>query len=157
MADATDTATVRTALFKRYLVMLAPAAILFGGWAACRQAGLAPVLGKGLTELLGQLSFIGAIVLAVAAPLLYRARFVRSVAGRKSVAEGEFLAFQRALLSLALLAPYAAAVAYVTGASNFHFGGAFLAALYAAYYYFPSQRRVSQEMRLFRVTADGEA
>ena len=154
MADATDTATVRNALFKRYLIMLVPAAILFGAWAVCRQAGLAPAAGKAITDVLGPAAFISAIVLAVAAPLLYRARFVKGVAGQQSVDADAFLAFQRSLLSLALLAPYAAFAAYVAGVSNFHFGGAFLAALYAAYYYFPSEKRVSHEMRLFRVTAD---
>ena len=58
--------------------------ILFGGWAVLSSGRSRPgLLGKTLTEILGQISFIGAIVLAVAVPLLYRARFVKSVAGQQ--------------------------------------------------------------------------
>lgn len=155
MANASE--TIRSALFRRYLTMLAPAAVILAGWAACRQAGLAPILDKTVLDVVGPGTFIAAIVMAAAAPLLCRVRFVKSVSGQQSVDLDAFLSFEKTMLSLALLATYAAAGAYVAGVSNFHFGGAFLAALYAAYYYFPSHKRVTQEMRLFRVTMNGDA
>lgn len=144
-------ADLRKTLSRRYLVMLAPAAGIFGIWAACRMAGLVHPLDQRYTEVIGPAIFITAIVLAVALPLLYRVRFVKSVAGRDSVDADTFIPFQTNLMSLAMLSPYAAALGYMAGVSNFHFSGAFLAGLYAAYYYFPSQKRVAQEMRLFRV------
>ncbi|QGY38656.1 hypothetical protein GM415_00375 [Pseudodesulfovibrio cashew] len=155
MADAQAIDAVRKTLFRRYLLMLTPAAILFAAWAACRQAGLVPASDKALTDLVGPAAFIAAIVLAVAAPLLYRIRFVKRVEGSPHVEAETFTAFQLSLTSLALLAPYAAAAGYMAGVSTFHFSGAFLAALYGAYYYFPSQKRVAQEMRLFRVPTAG--
>lgn len=151
MADVLSPADLRKTLFRRYLVMLVPAAALFGIWAACRMAGLVHPLDQRYTQVIGPAIFIAAIVLAVALPLLYRVRFVKSVSGRENVATDEFLPFQTNLMSLALLASYAAAAGYMAGVSTFHFSGAFLAGLYAAYYYFPSQKRMAQEMRLFRV------
>nr|WP_321513685.1 hypothetical protein [uncultured Pseudodesulfovibrio sp.] len=154
MAHAPDCTPLRNILFRRYLQMLAPATVLFGGWAACRQAGLAPQMPDGTTAVVGPITFIAAIALAVALPLLYRIRFVRSVEGQKSVESAPFITFQLNLMTIALIAPFAAAAGYIAGVANFHFAGAFLASLYAAYYYFPSKKRMTQEMRLFRVIAD---
>jgi len=154
MADAPDCTPLRKDLFRRYLLMLVPALVIFGGWAVCRQAGLTPQMPNGTAAIIGPIVFIAAIALAVALPLLYRVRFVRKVEGSMNVGSAPFLAFQLNLITIALAAPFAAAIGYIAGVTNFHFAGAFLASLYAVYYYFPSQKRIAQEMRLFRVTAD---
>lgn len=154
MADAPTIDSTRKPLLRRYLTTLAPAVALLLAWAACRQAGLVHPLDAGYNAVIGPAVFIAAIVLAVALPLLYRVRFVKSVEGSTGVDAETFLSFQLNLMTLALCASYAAAVGYVAGVANFHFGGAFLAGLYGAYYYFPSQKRVAQEMRLFRVNRE---
>ena len=154
MADTMNSDTIRKILLRRYLIMLTPAAFLFGVWAALRQAGVVHPMDPQYTGVIGPAIFIAAIILAVALPLLYRIQFVRTVKGSQSVDPDLFLPFQQGLMSLALLASYTAAAGYMAGVSTFHFSGAFLASLYGAYYYFPSGRRVAQEMRLFRVNRD---
>ena len=151
MVDAVTPETVRKALLRRYLTIIAPSTALFATWAVCRQAGVVHPLSPQYTDLIGPTVFITAIVLAVALPLLYRIRFVKAVEGSRSVDAEAFVPFQLNLMTLALVSSYAAAAGYMAGVSNFHFSGAFLASLYGAYYYFPSERRVAQEMRLFRV------
>ena len=143
-----DLDAIRAGLTRHYAILLAPAGIVLAAWAAFRQLGGPPPFHP---EILGPVAFIGAAVLALGAPIFARARFVRRVAADQSVPPDAFLAFEKGLLNLALGSAYFAAAAYVCSASLFHFGGAFLAALYGAYYYFPSQKRVTQEMRLFRV------
>ncbi|BDQ38593.1 hypothetical protein SYK_29530 [Pseudodesulfovibrio nedwellii] len=154
MAYAPDFTPLRKTLFRRYLTMLVPALIIFGIWAVCRQVGLTPQMPNGTAAIIGPIIFIAAIILAVALPLLYRVRFVRSVEGQKNVEAACFRTFQLNLMTIALAAPFAAAIGYITGVTIFHFAGAFLASLYAVYYYFPSEKRITQEMRLFRVTSD---
>jgi len=88
---------------------------------------------------------------ALALPLWQRARFVYRVKDRKNLALDEFLRFERGQLALVMCAVYPALIGYLLDVSRFHFTGAFLLALYGAYYYFPSRRRVAHEMRLFRV------
>lgn len=136
--------------------MLVPAAIIFGGWAAARQSGLVNGMGQQFTDIIGPAVFIISILLAVALPLLYRIRFVKDVAGTHGVNMEEFMPFQLNSMALALIAPYAAAIGYMAGISNFHFSGAFLAALYGAYYYFPAEKRIAKEMKMFRVNADNK-
>ncbi|THB70182.1 MAG: hypothetical protein D6E12_03125 [Desulfovibrio sp.] len=144
-----DKDRIQKALFKRYLLMLAPAALIFIGWGVYRvlqePGPLAP------PEVIGPIAFIGAVVVALALPLFIRGWFVKKVGESTSVEAKPFLAFESTLLSVALVSPYFAALAYICSTSMFHFGGAFLAALYAAYYYFPTKARVAHEMRLFRV------
>ncbi|WP_319468396.1 hypothetical protein [uncultured Pseudodesulfovibrio sp.] len=156
MAEKLNPTPFRKALFRRYLLMLVPAAVIFGGWAAYRQTGMAQPVTTA-TDIIGPVVFIAGIILAAALPLLYRINFVRNMVGKKNVESGQFLSFQLNLMSIALLAPYTAAAAYIAGVPNFYFSGAFLASLYATYYYFPSEKRVIQEMKLFRVTDDKAA
>ncbi len=148
-----DTDGIRKALFKRYLLILLPAAVVLLGWAAFRNLATPPA--PLAPETTGPAAFIGAVAFALALPLFLRDRFVKSVAKEKSVPADRFLSFELSALTVGLLSAYFAAAAYVCAVSQFHFGGSFLAALYAAYYYFPSRTRVAHEMRLFRVPSDG--
>lgn len=141
--------SARRQLFRAYCITAAPPALLFAAWA---------LLGGDITldapmslAIIGPVGFVGAIVFAVALPILLRAKFVQKYEHEMSVPFEVFLVFQKTLQSVALTGAYFAAAAYVFQVSKFHFAGAFLAALYGAYYYFPSTRRVAYEMRLFRV------
>lgn len=150
-----DREHIRKELLKHYLRIIVPGSALFALWAAYRNLiGLPEPIAP---EILGPVTFIAALVTALALPILARTRFVKAVADRKFVAPEPFLAFEKVILTTALASVYLAAVAYICTVGLFHFGGAFLAALYAAYYYFPSQDRVAHEMRLFRVRPDGES
>ncbi|MGE4292002.1 MAG: hypothetical protein AB7E32_07325 [Desulfovibrio sp.] len=142
---------IRQALLRHYLFLVAPAAFVMGLWAALKALDVVGPLQGLPVAVLGPATFILAVVLALAAPRLLRARFVNSVAGERGVEDGPFLAFEKLLLTASLPATWAAAAAYVLEVNLFHFAGALLAALYAAYYYYPSPERVAHEMRLFRV------
>ena len=144
-----DREDIRKALIKRYLLVLAPAAAVLMAWAGYRNLiQLPPPL---MPEVVGPAAFIAALALALALPLLGRDRFVKRVASSTFVPVDDFLAFEKANMTVGLSSAYCAAAAYVCSAGQFHFGGAFLAALYAAYYYFPTRTRMAHEMRLFRV------
>ena len=147
-----DRNDVRKILLKRWLVMLAPAAVIFLAWAAYRNLiSMPPPVEPKIT---GPAFFIASVILAVALPLLIRDRFVKKVAKLKAAPLDDFLAFEKSLLTVSLVSAYCAAGAYICSTTQFHFAGAFLAATYAAYYYFPSVARVRHETRLFRIPVD---
>lgn len=144
-----DRESIRKELLRHYLKNIIPGGALFALWALYKNlfgqpAPIAP-------EILGPATFIAAVVAALALPILARTRFVKAVADRTFVPPEPFLAFEKVIQVAALASVYFAAVAYICSVGLFHFAGAFLAALYAAYYYFPSEARVAHEMRLFRV------
>lgn len=140
---------IRTALARHYALLLAPAGALLAGWWAYRTLAGPPAPIR--PELFGPLAFTGAIILSLGLPIWLRGRFVRRVAASRSVDAETFLSFEKGVMAVVLGSAYFAALAYVCTASLFHFGGAFLAALYGAYYYYPTRARVSAEARLFRV------
>lgn len=144
-----DKDTMQKALTRRFFVVITPALLVLGGWAAYRNlVEPTPPIEPKIT---GPAAFIAAVVFAIALPLLGRDRFVKRVAKEQFVPPETFLAFELSNMTLGLVSAYFAAAAYVCAVSQFHFGGAFLAALYAAYYYFPTNKRMAHEMRLFRV------
>ncbi|WP_022660306.1 hypothetical protein [Paucidesulfovibrio longus] len=156
-AHGAESRDIRRTLLRHYLLLVGPAAVVAALWAGLKALALVnPVQGVS-AAVAGPALFILAAVLALAAPIPLRARFVNRVAGKRSVDPEAFLEFEKLLLSVSLPSVWAAVAAYVLEANLFHVAGSLLAALYAAYYYYPSPQRVAHEMRLFRVGRYGSA
>lgn len=146
-------ARIRQDLLSTYRRWILPAGLALACIWAVRQVGVPAVSSSAVDAVAGPAVFIAAIASALALPLLHRGHFVHRVQGLKAVPAEELLEFERNQLRLVLLSCYAAAIGYLLDVSIFHFGGAFLAALYGAYFYYPTRRRVSREMVIFRASA----
>ncbi|RLA92827.1 MAG: hypothetical protein DRG83_21900 [Deltaproteobacteria bacterium] len=137
-------------LKKLYFILLIPA---IAGFVV---AWIAKTIFKARTSvaldfpLIAPLLFVLAIAFGVAFPILWRTLFVNKNRNRKQVTEAELLKFERGTLYIALLAPYFCLAAFFFQISQFHFYGTVLASLYAVYYFYPSQKRISFEKRIFR-------
>jgi len=97
------------------------------------------------------LIFILSFAFGVALPILFRTLFVHKNRHQKKIAENDLLKFERSTLYIALITPYIALVAYFFEIPRFHFVGSVLASFYAIYYFYPSQKRIRYERRIFRV------
>jgi len=95
--------------------------------------------------------FVLSIGLAVAVPIGLRSLFVYRWRDRRSVSEEEFIRFEQLLMRVALSSTFGSLIAYALDFPGFYLSGIFLAALYSAYYFYPSQRRLTFEKRIFRV------
>jgi len=102
-------------------------------------------------EVIVPLVFILSVVFAVALPILFRSLFANKMRGRKYTSAGEWLKFERILLYVAMMTPYLALAAHIMRLPRFHYAGTAIMALYAVYYYYPSQRRIAFDKRIFRV------
>lgn len=143
---------MRERLTRLYVYLLAPAVVLFAVLYAVKK--LAVVDTRRVLEVapaLAPLIFILAVVCAVASPLLFRTAFVYAHRESTSVGEGEFYRLQRRTLMTALIAPYLAVVAAFLGLPSVPFTGTALAAFYAVYYFYPSEKKMRRETRIFRV------
>ena len=110
-------------------------------------------LGKlKVPEVFAPLVFILSVVFAIALPIFLRALFAHKVRRHKSVAEVDFIKFERRLTHVALVTPYLTLISYLFEFPRFYYIGTILTTLYAAYYFYPSQKRMQFEKRLFRVT-----
>ncbi len=95
--------------------------------------------------------FVAAALTALAIPLLLRTLFARKAALENKVNPASFFRFQKQLVISAMLTPYLGIMALVLEIQKFYISATLLMALYAVYYYYPSQRRIDFDKRIFRI------
>ena len=95
--------------------------------------------------------FILSVVFAIALPMFFRVLFYQRTRHQQNVSEVEWIRFECHFLYIAMITPYLALLACLFELPKFHFTGTVLMALYAAYYYYPSKKRVDSDRRIFRV------
>jgi Trk-type K+ transport system membrane component len=102
-------------------------------------------------EIIAPSIFILSVISAIAFPVFYRALFAHKKRRFINVPGRELLQFERTLIYVVMTTPYLALIAYVLELPRFYTTGAILMAFYAVYYFFPSNRRMAFERRIFRV------
>jgi ABC-type spermidine/putrescine transport system permease subunit I len=96
--------------------------------------------------------FVLCATMAFGLPLLYRSYFAHNHKEKTSITPHVFMKFQKNLLLLSLSAVYFAVIGYSINMAGFFKYGCVLFALYAGYYYYPSDRRLHSEKRIFRIS-----
>ena len=139
------------ALRRTYFVLLIPAILGFIGISGAKALNLIHIDQITFMELLAPLLLVLSVILALGLPVFFRALFAHRVREQKSVSEADLLRFERMFLYIALVTPYLALIGYLLEFPRFHLAGSVLMALYAVYYYYPSERRINFEKRIFRV------
>ncbi len=136
-----------------YLFWVIPAMLLALGAKAAAYLGLTrPALPPWIYGTV----FVLSAATAIAGPILIRAGFAQAHRTQTTVASNAFYRFQKRLLYIALITPYWAAAALMFQFPRFHATGIMLFALYAVYYYYPSDRRINFDKKLFRVSHGSE-
>ncbi|MCK5163669.1 MAG: hypothetical protein KAQ72_08130 [Desulfobacula sp.] len=138
-------------LKKQYMIIILPVLGLFLAFGLARSLDiLKPGLFVIPSVLHGALFVLSAIT-AIAGPLFLRTLFAHSMREQKHVPAKEFLSFQRKILWISQITPYFAFTAVLCDFPRFYAGAIVLMALYAVYYYFPSQKRINFDRKIFRV------
>ncbi len=101
-------------------------------------------------EIVAPAIFILCVVFAVAWPIFYRTLFAHRKRFNTNVSENDLIKFERNLIYVTMITPYLALAAYTLELPRFYTAGAVLLSLYAAYYFYPSKRRLAFERRIFR-------
>lgn len=132
--------------------MIAPAVGLFLLFGLARQLGIAAPGQFGLPNVVPSIVFVVSAITALAAPLFLRTLFAHSMRGKTKVSAQSFLSFQKKILWVSMVTPYFAFMAYCCDFPRFYATAIVLLALYAVYYYFPSEKRIAFDRKIFRVT-----
>lgn len=112
------------------------------------------ILSKGELESNRIISIFVLILVSIFSlglPILYRAVFVTRIKDKKSISREEFLKFEKNILMMVLIAPYFVVAALVLNLPKFYFAAVIIIAIYAVYYYFPSNKRIEFEKKIFRI------
>ena len=138
-------------LRRTYIVLLIPAIVGFIFFFIAKKFHLISFGPFKFQEFLGPSLFIASVIFAIALPILFRTLFAHKVRDQKSVSEAALLRFERSFLYITLVTPYVTLAGYLFALPRFYLAGTVLMALYAVYYYYPSEKRITFEKRIFRV------
>jgi hypothetical protein len=139
-----------SSLKRSYYRQLLPALGAIVLVAAGQAAGLLDAVAFDV-RVLGVVIFVSAIAFAAALPVFIRATFAHRVRLENRIEETAFMDFQKRLMRTALLSPYMVPLGLLLGLPGFYQIGIYLAAFYAVYYHYPSERRIGFDRRIFRV------
>lgn len=100
--------------------------------------------------------FILAAAFSIALPIFYRSLFVNTVKNENNINLYKFISFEKNLTIIAMVAPYFIPLALLLNLSSFYLVAIVLFGLYSVYYYYPSEKRINFEKKLFRINEDLE-
>lgn len=95
-------------------------------------------------------------IMGIALPVFYRSYFVYKIRNRKQILPDTFITFERVLSGTALLAPYFLIISVIMNMPETADILITLFAIYGGYYYYPSEKRVIFEMKIFRMKLSGK-
>jgi len=133
-----------------YFIVLTPALFGFSGVYLLHRH-LQP-LGMSDRQMvfIAQAIFMLAVIFALAGPIFYRSFFAHRQRYKSDVTQTVLFKFECHLIAMALVVPYLALAGYVLQLPRLHLTATLLMALYAIYYYYPSQKRIGFDMHIFR-------
>jgi hypothetical protein len=102
-------------------------------------------------NIVAALTFILSVVSAIGLPVFIRSLFSHKMRDRTSVSREELIKFERTLIIISMVTPYLTLIGYLLEFPRFYFSGTVLTTLYALYYYYPSEKRIQFDKRIFRV------
>ena len=139
-------------LKKTYFNLLIPAIVGFLCIYLLKEFNFIIHLGKPqFISILAPSVFVLSVIFAIAAPIFFRSLFAHKMSNKKSTPESKLIKFEQSLIRIALVTPYLGWVAYFFEFQKFYFSAIFIMALYSVYYFYPSQKRIAFEKRIFRV------
>jgi hypothetical protein len=138
-------------LKKIYLILLLPPILGFTLAGGVKAYDLIEFNSDKFIQIAGPFIFILCIALAIAFPIFYRAFFAHKNRDIISVSDKKLLKFERNLINVVMMTPYLALLSYSFDLPRFYTASAILMGLYAVYYFYPSEKRIAFERRIFRV------
>ncbi len=90
----------------------------------------------------------------IAFPVFYRSYFIYGLKNKNRISNKRFMNFEKKILNIALTAPYFLVFSIMMNLPENTHILITLFSLYATYYYFPSDKKVRFEMKVFRINAE---
>ena len=106
-----------------------------------------PVAGNFVSALVLILS----IVVGIAFPVFYRSYFVYKIRDQKRITTETFINFEKVLIFAALTTPYFLFISLLINMKQTANLFITMLLIYAVYYYFPSEKKMRFEMKIFRI------
>ena len=140
------------ALKKKYYYIVVPAIFIAIVLMIFKQYNILQITPTSfILNTISPVIFILTTLLAIAFPVLHRTIFNNKIKESKFITPDKFYRYQNQTLYFIAFTPYLVLIAYVLHLPQFFFGGTALFSLYAMYFYYPSEKRIRNEKRIYRV------
>jgi len=147
---------IKKELKKVYMKLLFPFIILLALAYLCQFFEIFQREESEFSRIFSVTLLVLAALFSLALPVFYRTLFVNKIKDRKTITINEFLKFEKDLIVIAMIAPYFVFFTLLISIPEFYSGTVIIIALYAIYYYYPSEKRIKFEKRLFRITEENK-
>ncbi|MEA3495015.1 MAG: hypothetical protein U9R42_03160 [Bacteroidota bacterium] len=141
---------IRDILIKTYFMQLIPALLILAVIEILKQK-FSLLIDLSTSQIIKILTFVFATSTAIAFPIWYRLWFVNKVKNQKKISASEFVNFEKNIIFIVLLTPYFLIIASLFNFDSFFYYGTILLSLYACYYYYPTHKRIENEIKIFRM------
>ncbi len=145
---------MRKRLLNVYLLLLIPEAVAgIAGYLLIQYGQFTPLIfraGLPYRETAAGI-IIAAAATGVAAPVLVRSLFAYRLRGREKTTGEELFRFEMTTLAIAMATPGLGALAIWSGLIAFHLYAVIFISLYAAYFFFPTEKKLTMDRAVFRV------
>jgi hypothetical protein len=138
-------------LRKKYFILISPAVLLAVIVYLLQELNLWEGVSYSPSHYFPLIVFVLAISVGVAIPIFLRVYFFSQLKEKKFFTLDEFISYQEKIISVISITPYFAFIAALVNMEPFYFGGTVLAAIYAMYYHFPSDKKIAFDKKVFRV------
>ena len=138
-------------LKKTYFVILIPSVLGFVTVYLVRVNYFLKIGSINYMEIWAPAIFFLSVTFALALPILYRSFYAHRNRHAKSLSEENLVKFERNLIYITLVTPYLGLTAFLLELPRFYTAGSILMGIYAVYYFYPSQKRIALDRRIFRV------
>ena len=138
-------------LKKHYFKLISPAIFLFLLLGASEFFHLSLFSKLTVPSFLPTIFFVLSAITAIAGPLFLRTLFAHLMRNKQEVTVENFKKFQKRLINLSMLTPFFAFIAIICEFEKFFSASIILLSLYAVYYYFPTEKRIIFDKKIFRV------
>ncbi len=138
-------------LQKKYFVLILPPVLLAVVVYFLQRLKLWEGVHAAPSRSLPIILFILAIAVGVAIPIFLRVYFFSKLKEKKFSTEEEFIKYEESIITVIAVTPYLAFAAALLNMDPFYFGGVVLAAIYAMYYHYPSEKKINFDKKIFRV------
>jgi len=146
---------IKKILLNHYLLMLTPAIVLIALLYLLKYFEI-NFYGNFAGKVVSVLALTFAGLFAVGLPVFYRSLFVNKVKNLKDVPIADFINYEKTTIMIALVTPYVLAFSLILNLKETYISFLSFFSIYAAYYYYPSGRKIKFEKKIFRIKEEDD-
>ena len=150
-----EPSSIKNKLLKTYLFLLFPVIILIAILYLLKYLNVD--FGFESSKIVAIILITVAALSSVGLPIFYRTWFINKVKDMKSVSPDALIDFEKKSMFIAFITPYVLCLSIILNIAQIYITIVSFLSIYSAYYFFPSEKKITFEKKLFRTKENLES